>query len=163
MRTALKLPLVLLVLVALATGFTSHAEAGTAQPATRAGDRAAVDVLPFKGTFEGRHLSRTPVVPPVFFDRFAFGVGDWNLEYLARPAGAGERSGRVFHPNMNIFTNKVKRTVSQHRSWQQLCLEQNLEAVANTQHQSAVSGKLLDHAHHRRKSCDRTCAQIISI
>ena len=70
MRTALKLPLVLLVLVALATGFTSHAAAGTAQPATRAGDRAAVDVLPFKGTFEGRHLSRTPVVPPVFFDRF---------------------------------------------------------------------------------------------
>jgi hypothetical protein len=68
-RTPLKLPLVLLALVALATGFTSHAAAGTAQPATQAGDLAA-DVLPFKGTFEGRHVSRTPVVPPVVFDRF---------------------------------------------------------------------------------------------
>jgi hypothetical protein len=69
MRTAFKLPLVLMMLVALATSFTAHAAAETAHP-TRAGDMAAARMVPFKGTFVGRHISRTPVVPPVVFDRF---------------------------------------------------------------------------------------------
>ena len=28
------------------------------------------DLLPFKGTLEGRHTSRTPLNPPFVFDRF---------------------------------------------------------------------------------------------
>lgn len=31
---------------------------------------AAADSLPFKGTLEGRHASRTPLDPPFVFDRF---------------------------------------------------------------------------------------------
>lgn len=57
------LPLVLLALVALASGFASHAATGTSES-------AVAQVLPFKGKLEGRHASRTPLAPPFVFDRF---------------------------------------------------------------------------------------------
>jgi hypothetical protein len=64
MNRALKLPVVLVVLVAFASGFGSHAAAGSPNQA------AAADLLPFKGTLEGSHVSRTPLGPPFAFDRF---------------------------------------------------------------------------------------------
>lgn len=57
------LPLVLLALVALASGFASHAATGTSES-------AVAQVLPLKGKLEGRHASRTPLAPPFVFDRF---------------------------------------------------------------------------------------------
>jgi hypothetical protein len=66
MKTTLTLPLALTVLVALASGFAAQAAAGTPSHAGLAGR----DMLPFKGTLEGRHISRTPVAPPVVLDRF---------------------------------------------------------------------------------------------
>jgi hypothetical protein len=65
MKRTLKLPLVIVVLLALSSGFAMHAAAGTP-------DRAvpAAGLLPFKGTLEGRHISRTPLDPPFVFDRF---------------------------------------------------------------------------------------------
>ncbi|MHB8952097.1 MAG: hypothetical protein ACYC4U_03900 [Pirellulaceae bacterium] len=35
-----------------------------------AGPALAGESLPFKGSFEGRHVSRTPLDPPMFFDVF---------------------------------------------------------------------------------------------
>ena len=67
MKRTLKLPLVTMVLVALASGFALHAAAGTPN---HVGPAAAADLLPFKGTLEGRHISRTPLDPPFVFDRF---------------------------------------------------------------------------------------------
>ena len=69
MKRTLKLPLVLMVLVALASGSAVHAAAGTPSHVGLAA-RAAADVVPFKGTLEGRHISRTPLAPPFVFDRF---------------------------------------------------------------------------------------------
>ena len=66
MKRTLKLPLVIVVLVALASGFAMRAAAGTPGQATP----AAAHLLPFKGTLEGRHSSRTPLAPPFVFDRF---------------------------------------------------------------------------------------------
>jgi hypothetical protein len=66
MKRAHKLPLVIVVLVALSSGFAMHAAAGTPDHAGPAG----ADVLPFQGTLEGRHISRTPLDPPFVFDRF---------------------------------------------------------------------------------------------
>ncbi len=65
MKRTLKLPLVIVVLVALSSGFAMHAAAGTPDHAA-----PAADLLPFKGTLEGRHISRTPLNPPFVFDRF---------------------------------------------------------------------------------------------
>jgi len=67
MKNALRFPLMLTALVALASGLAVHAAAGAPNAA---GQAAAAGLLPFKGTLEGRHISRTPVVPPVVFDRF---------------------------------------------------------------------------------------------
>ena len=66
MKRKLKLPLVLVVLVALSSGFAMLAAAGTPDHAAP----AAAGLLPFKGTLDGRHVSRTPLVPPFVFDRF---------------------------------------------------------------------------------------------
>ena len=66
MKKALKLPLVLMMLVALASSVASHAAARTPN---RVGPTAA-DLLTFKGTLEGRHSSRTILNPPLAFDRF---------------------------------------------------------------------------------------------
>ena len=78
MMNILKLPLVLVALVALASGFAPHAAAGATEPA------AAQILLPFKGTLDGRHASRTPLAPPYVFDRFeaegqATGLGQFAL------------------------------------------------------------------------------------
>ena len=59
MKKTLKLP-ALMVLVALASAFAVHAVPGT----------TAADVVPFKGTLDGLHVSRTPLAPPFVFDRF---------------------------------------------------------------------------------------------
>jgi hypothetical protein len=66
MKRTLKLPLAVMVLVGLSSGFAMHAAAGTPDHA----GPAAADALPFRGTLEGRHISRTPVNPPIVFDRF---------------------------------------------------------------------------------------------
>jgi hypothetical protein len=66
MRTTFKLPLVTMMLVALASGFALQAAAGSSDHA----GQAAANLLPFKGTVEGRHVSRTPLAPPFVFDRF---------------------------------------------------------------------------------------------
>jgi hypothetical protein len=70
MKRAGKIPLVLMVLGALATVLASHAAARTASHVGLATKGAAADMLPFKGTLEGRHVSRTPLDPPFVFDRF---------------------------------------------------------------------------------------------
>ena len=64
MKNAFKLPLVVLLLAALASGLALQAAAGTPS------QRPAAALLPFKGTLEGRHVSRTPLAPPFVFDRF---------------------------------------------------------------------------------------------
>ena len=69
MKRMLKLPLVTMVLVALASGFALHAAAGTPNQ-VGLGGQVAAHLLPFKGTLEGRHISRTPLDPPFVFDRF---------------------------------------------------------------------------------------------
>ena len=59
MSNARKLPLVLMVLVALASAFAAQGRA------------TAGGGVPFKGTLEGVHVSRASLGPPFVFDRFA--------------------------------------------------------------------------------------------
>ena len=66
MNKALKFPIVLGALVAFASGVASDAAAGTPEHA----NPAAAHALPFTGTLDGRHISRTPLDPPFVFDRF---------------------------------------------------------------------------------------------
>src|SRR5687768_6251459 len=70
MKRTLTLPLVLVVFVALASAIVSPAAARTLNRSGPAAQEATTSSLPFKGTLEGRHLSRTPMDPPFVFDRF---------------------------------------------------------------------------------------------
>jgi hypothetical protein len=70
MRRTLTLPLVpmIMLFVALAGGTVSHA---AARALNQTSLLTTTESLPFKGTLEGLHLSRTPMDPPFVFDRFA--------------------------------------------------------------------------------------------
>lgn len=56
-------------ILALTSGFTRPA-AGSPARQRRTGRIPGSAPVPFTGSFEGLHVSRTPVSPPVFFDRF---------------------------------------------------------------------------------------------
>ena len=47
-----------------------HAAAGTTEHMGMASQAATNNLLPFKGTLDGSHISRTPLAPPFVFDRF---------------------------------------------------------------------------------------------
>src|SRR4051794_27873935 len=64
MNTKQRLPLTLIVLVVLTSSFVVHAAAGAASHVGIARQAAAANPLPFKGTLDGRHISRTPLDPP---------------------------------------------------------------------------------------------------
>jgi hypothetical protein len=69
MTRKLRFPLVTIALVALTSGFAVHAAAGAPSEAG-ATAAASAQLLPFKGTLEGVHVSRTPLAAPFVFDRF---------------------------------------------------------------------------------------------
>lgn len=70
MKRTFTLPLVLTLVVALAGATVPPAAARTLDRSGPAAQEVATSSLPFKGTLEGRHLSRTPMDPPFVFDRF---------------------------------------------------------------------------------------------
>ena len=53
--------------------------------------------------------------------------------------------------------------VAQQGAGQQTGFHQNLEAVADAEHQAAIRGELLHRLHHRREARDRAAAQIIAV
>jgi hypothetical protein len=62
------LPFAVMVLLALVSGLAPQAAAGTSHRTDRAEPVPAT--LPFRGSLEGRHVSRTPLTPPIVSDRF---------------------------------------------------------------------------------------------
>jgi hypothetical protein len=69
MKKALMYPFAITVLVALASGTGSQAAARTPEHAAPT-THETTSPMPFNGTLEGRHVSRSPVDPTVVFDRF---------------------------------------------------------------------------------------------
>ena len=68
MRKTHRITIVATVLLALAGVFAPPTAAGT--PAGVGHRDATASAVPFVGSLEGTHTSRTLVAPPVFFDRF---------------------------------------------------------------------------------------------
>lgn len=59
----------IMVVLTLMSGLAPQAAARPYQQAGQAGEPATA-VLPFRGTLDGRHVSRTPLTPPIVSDRF---------------------------------------------------------------------------------------------
>lgn len=70
MKSTLTHSLALVMAVALVTGLGPHAASATPAQVGSATETDSAQTLPFKGTLEGRHVSRTPLSPPLVFDRF---------------------------------------------------------------------------------------------
>ena len=94
-----------------------------------------------------------------------------NFPRRGRSAGgcrAPSRAGVPGRPRASIFSAQVRqrnsrRSVAHQGPGQEPRLAQNLEAVADPEHQAARGGVLLDRAHHRRKARDRPAAQVVAV
>src|SRR5262249_30397603 len=82
-----------------------------------------------------------------------------------RTAPRGQREGRIsgFNAQPNRAAYELQAAVAHQRARKQAGFRQNLKAVANTEHQAALRGELLDGLHHRRELCKRSAAQVIAV
>ena len=58
---------------------------------------------------------------------------------------------------------KRRPVIAHERAGKQARFAEDLEAVANAEHQAAGTGKVRDGAHHRRKTRDGAGAQIVAV
>src|SRR5215472_3237205 len=93
----------------------------------------------------------------------AVGMRDGNLENLALGRGVGERSVGLLDADVNVAADEPEALVAHHGAGEQARFAQNLEAVADAEHQPAGGGKFLDGLHHRRKAGDGAGAQIVAV
>ena len=90
-------------------------------------------------------------------------MADRNGQYFPLTAGAGERGFRVLHPYLDRFADIFQAYIPHQCSREQARLAQNLEAVANTEHQAAGGGEIPHRLHHWREFRDRPGAEVIAV
>src|SRR3984885_1844228 len=90
-------------------------------------------------------------------------VLDRDREALAGLARPGERADRADHVELDLAKDELQREVGQQRTGQELRLAQDLEAVADPEHEPALARERLDLGHHRGKACDRPRAQVVAV
>ena len=77
--------------------------------------------------------------------------------------GRGERRIRGLDAQGNRTAHELQSAIAQQRAGKQAALHQNLESVADAQHQSAVGREFLHCAHHRRKFGDGAATKIVAV
>ncbi len=65
--------------------------------------------------------------------------------------------------SVDVAADELEAAIAEQRAGQQAGFHQNLEAVADAQHQPAGGGELLDRLHHRRELGDGAAAQVIAV
>jgi hypothetical protein len=78
-------------------------------------------------------------------------------------AAGGERRVRPFDGEPDIAADERQRRVRPQRAGQQAGLAEDLEAVADSQHQPALPRELDDRRHRRREPRDRTAAEVVAV
>ena len=69
----------------------------------------------------------------------------------------------VSYAERNFAADELEAAIAHQRARQQAGFHQNLEPVADAQHQPACGRELLHRAHHRRELGDGAAAQVIAI
>ena len=62
-----------------------------------------------------------------------------------------------------LAADELEAAVADQRAGQQTGFDQNLEAVADAEHQPAIGGEALHGLHHRRELGDGAAAQVIAV
>src|SRR5712692_8087665 len=92
----------------------------------------------------------------------AFHVADGDGQHFASAAGVGKRRVVVFDSYVHRLADIFQTDVAHQRSGQQSRLTQNLEAVADTEDQSAPVGELTNRSHHGREFGDGASTEVVA-
>ena len=90
-------------------------------------------------------------------------VRDGHTQNLRLRCGVRESRRGVLNPQVDPLAAELQMRVPGQHSWQQPGLAQYLEAVADSDHQTAARRELLDRFHHRREPRNRPRAQIVAV
>src|SRR5215472_9206613 len=132
-----------------------HRAVGSAGVIVRTiGRRIAKNDLAILLEFRERRLVHGPV---------AIRMRDGNLEDLALSSGVGERRVGLLHANVDVAADEAQSAVAHHGPGKKARFAQDLEAIADAEHQPAAGREFLDRFHHRRKARDGTRAQVVAV
>src|SRR5438477_709732 len=93
----------------------------------------------------------------------ALAMRDRDAQYLARTAIEGKGGFALLHPKVHPLAAELAGRVPQQRHGEQPRLLQDLETIADPEHQSAAVREVRHHLHHRGEAGDRATAQLIAI
>ena len=88
---------------------------------------------------------------------------DGDDEPLARLAPRRERGCRPLDAQRHVTTDERERLVRAEHAWQQSCLAEDLEAVADAEHGPALRGEGGHRRHHRREAGDRPATEVVAV
>jgi hypothetical protein len=93
----------------------------------------------------------------------ALAVCDADVDDVLRSIVA--RKGRVgpLDPDELTVTDEPGRDIAHQHAWQKPRFAQDLEAVADPEHQPAATGVITHRVHDRRASGDRAAAEVVSV
>src|SRR5262249_5455083 len=93
----------------------------------------------------------------------AFPMRHGDAQDLPLLIAVGERRVGALDADVDMLADELQVAVAQQRARQQAGFAQNLEAVADSQNDTAVMGEILDGLHYRRESRDRARPQVVSV
>ncbi len=96
-------------------------------------------------------------------DVAALPVLDGEIEHVAAPAAVGERRVGVLHAHVDALAEKGQAAIAHERAGKQTGFAENLEPVAESDHEAAGVRELGDRRHDRRKTRHRSAAQIVAV
>src|SRR5207247_2215277 len=96
-------------------------------------------------------------------DVAALAVLDRQLEHLARAAAVGEERVGGLHPHGDEVAHEAERAVGDQRPGQQPRLAQDLEAVADAQHEATLAGVPRHGVHDGRELGQRAAAEVVAV
>src|SRR4029077_542502 len=88
---------------------------------------------------------------------------DWDTQNLSGLRGGSEWRGRGFHPNVHVTADETQSFIAHQGAGEKAGFAENLEAIANAQHEATGTSEACDGVHHRRETRDRAGAQIIAV
>src|SRR5207248_7195751 len=88
---------------------------------------------------------------------------DRDRQALAGLAPGGERSVSALDDERDVPARERERRVRAQRARQQSGLAEDLESVADPEHEPTVGGEACDGGHHGRKAGDRSAAKVVAV
>src|SRR5262249_43103502 len=93
----------------------------------------------------------------------AVAVRDWDLQNLTFSGGAGERTVGFFDADVNVAADKAQAGVAHHGTGEEARFAQNLETVADAEHNAAAFGERFYGLHDRRETRDGAGPEIVTV